>query len=192
MGCNKDKCGCNIPQGEQGVQGPQGERGAAGANGLDGDDGAAGVSTVNNTVSDGVTEINGTVYPLNTLVVELSDGTFIDAGIISPINNLVWEDITLLNSWVATPGFGTPQYAIDANFLYLRGVITPGLTNNAFSIPGISMSANALETIHDTANPAPINSIFILDTGGSVRILNFLATQDDFMLDSVGPISITR
>jgi len=188
--CNKTSCGCkSVPQGEQGVQGPQGERGAAGANGLDGD---PGISVVDQTVSDGVTEIGSTVYPLNSLIIELSDGSFIDAGIISPINELVWEDITLLNSWTATPGFGTPQYAIDNNFLYLRGVITPGLTNNAFSIPGILMSANVLETIHDTSNPAPINSIFILDTIGSVRILNFAGTQDDFMLDSVGPISITR
>jgi len=192
MGCKKDNCGCNIPVGERGPQGPQGERGVSGANGLNGTNGQDGVSTVNQTVSDGVTEINGTVYPLNTLVVELSDGTFVDAGIISPINNLVWEDITLLNSWTAAPGFGTPQYAIDNNFVYFRGVITPGNTDNAFSIPGISMSANALDCIHDTTIPAPINSIFIFDTIGSARILNFGATQNDFMLDSVGPISITR
>lgn len=186
--CTSNKgCGCEIPLGKQGPQGPQGERGISGFNGVNGVDG---ISVQSEYVSDGTTAIGGTVYPLNTLIMLLSNGTYINAGIISPVNDLVWEDLTLLNSWGVAPGFGTPQYAIDNNFIYFRGVISPGLTDNAFSVP-ITMSVNALSHIQDTEIASSSPSIFILDTIGSARILDF-AGQDNFMLDTIGPISITR
>ena len=190
--CNsKSNCNCNVPAGPQGPQGPQGDRGVPGF-GTDGTDGTDGVSVVAEYVSDGVTPINGTVYVLNTLIMELSDGTFINAGVISPINDLVWIEIPLLNSWTATPGYGTPQYAIDNNFVHFRGVITPGLTDNAFSIPALTPGTNVLTSIQNTTIPSSEPSIMILDTIGSVRILDFAGHQANYMLDSVPALSIIR
>jgi len=51
--------------------------------GLPGTNGTNGISVISATVSDGVTAIGGTVYAENTLVIGLSNSTYVNAGIIN-------------------------------------------------------------------------------------------------------------
>lgn len=88
--------------------------------GNDGTNGTNGVSLTSVVVSDGVTAISGTTYPINTVVAILSSGTVINAGVVS-VGPLTWTTITPINSWTSGTGVNVAKYAKDANFIYFRG-----------------------------------------------------------------------
>lgn len=72
-----------LIRGPQGEQGPQGETGATGATGATGPQGPQGVAGTNGTDgNDGVSVTNVAVTQTNHLIVTLSNGTTIDAGVI--------------------------------------------------------------------------------------------------------------
>jgi hypothetical protein len=103
--------------------------------GLPGTNGTNGISVTSAAVSDGATPINGTVYDENTLVIGLSNGTYVNAGVIDVVagatgstgatgatgavgatgatgpagadGSTIWEDVvvTCLNTYI--PGFSS-------------------------------------------------------------------------------------
>jgi len=91
--------------------------------GSDGTNGTNGVSVTSAVISNGVTPIGGTVYPQGSLIIGLSDSTYINAGPTS--NTLTWTNVPLVNGWIASGENATvPQFALDSlNFLHFRGVI---------------------------------------------------------------------
>lgn len=183
-GCKDcDDCGGNIPVGEIGPQGPKGDTGATGA---------AGTSVVQSFVSDGITMINGVLYPINTLVQLLSSGSYISAGVIYTITPLVWQNLELINGWTASIGANAPQYAIGNGFLYLRGaVIKTGATDDAFASLDAGFTDTVRSVVSDADVTTPVFSAFdVAGAASELRIIEYTNTSQPWRLDSVGPISI--
>lgn len=184
MGCQDcEDCGGGIPAGPIGPQGPQGNDGATGAQGA---------SVIQSFVSNGVTMINGVLYPINTLVQLLSNGEYISAGIIYTVTPLVWNNLVLINGWTASIGANVPQYAIGNGFLYLRGaLIKTDATDDAFASLDAGFTDTVRAVISDADITTPVFSAFDVSGAASeLRIIEYTATVQPWRLDSVGPISI--
>jgi len=163
-----------------------------------GDDGDDGVSVVNVTVSDGVTQIGGVLYPLNHLVVELSTGSYIDAGLIEVNETPVWNTLTLLNSWTVGGATNTPsgqcEYTIYKNFIYFRGSLDfAGATSVTFAnVPSLGTAVGGTTTTSIRSNivspGSPSTSVFQISGSGNLIIIDNLGSQ--MLLDSVPPISV--
>lgn len=158
-----------------------------GTAGTDGDDGL-GISNV--FVSDGTTAIGGTVYPVNTLVTFMTNGTYINAGLIV-VNTLSWVTLPLVNGWAAHSK-GPVMYAIDNNnMLHLRGILVDaGTTNVIFANLTMGLSNDTQCVISDCDLTTPIMSQMILSTGNTLSITEYALGNGNWYLDSMPLISL--
>ena len=158
--------------------------------GTDGDDGTDGTSISNVYVSDGVTAIGGTVYTVNTVLVLLSTGTYINAGEIEMIPpTLTWTDITMLNRWASGTSTNTAKYAIYNDFLYLRGTIDATLASSGtFCTLPVTNTNGITTSIGSTADPNVYRTLTISAISHNITITTYGTCT--YMLDSVPPISI--
>lgn len=159
--------------------------------GADGTDGTNGTSVSNVYVSDGTTAIGGTVYTVNTVVVLLSSGTYINAGEIQLLE-LNWQDLTILNGFTAGTGVHKPQYAIHNNLLYQRGTIDASTCGGSTAyITYASISGGFTDTIYSnicsTDYPSTVTRLEVL-AAGDLKIRSAGALV--WSLDSISPISI--
>lgn len=163
--------------------------------GTDGTPGTNGTGISNVYVSDGSTSIGGTVYTVNTVVVLLSSGTYINAGIIQLLTP-TWNTITPLNSWTAGTGVNAPKYAIYNGFLYLRGtVFYSGATNTTFATLASVGNTGTLTSSVSTNSVGAANipsAIFEIDSTGNVSAYDSSGIPEGtgILLDSIPPISI--
>lgn len=163
-----------------------------GTSGTDGDDGV-GISNI--YVSDGVTSIGGTVYTVNTVVVLLSSGTFINAGEIT-LPNLTWNNITLLNSWTAGIGVNVPQYAVSNGFLYLRGTAnhSSATSTTLATLAGVGNTDSIITCVStNSVGAANIPSALLeISSVGTLSCYDSsgLPEGTQILLDSIPPISI--
>jgi hypothetical protein len=103
--------------------------------GTNGTNGTNGTSVTSAALSDGKTPIGGTVYTSGTLVIGLSDGSYINAGIIDCCT-LNWIEFEPANGWAgkadAIGGVESLYYAIDTQGLvHFRGMMDNALATNA-------------------------------------------------------------
>lgn len=159
--------------------------------GSDGTNGTNGTGISNVYVSDGTTAIGGTVYNINSLIILLSTGIYVNAGEIQLVE-LDWQDLVIVNGFTAGTGVEKPQYAINNGLLYQRGTIdastcggstayityatvVSGITNTIFS------------NISSTDFPSTVTRLEVLSTGDmKIRSAGVLT----WSLDSISPISI--
>lgn len=164
--------------------------------GTDGSDGTDGISVVDVTVSDGVAAIGGVVYALNSLIIELSNGTYVNAGIINA--SPTWTTITLINGWTSDVGINIAKYSIHGGFLYFRGRLTyTAATNDTFAtVASLGITGNIFTTVgtdHAGANGQLDEiALFLIDSSGNISVsgANSTLTGTRVFLDSVPPISI--
>lgn len=191
--CNCGK-GCSegcVPTGPMGPPGPKGDPGTNGTNGI---------SIIASFVSDGVTAIGNVIYPLNTLVHQLSNGTYVNAGLINiPVPATIqWVALPLLNGWTDGAGVLAAMYAIFGGFLHLRGRISFGAaTDDQFAT--IATAGNT-GTIYTSGATDRVDGDLALDqeglvqlsVGGAISLVGASSTLDGdrLMLDSIPPISI--
>jgi len=166
--------------------------------GTDGTNGTNGTSVSNVYVSDGTTAIGGTVYTINTVVVLLSSGIYINAGEIQLLTP-TWNNITLLNSWTNGTGVNVAQYAVHGGFLYLRGRIDfSAATSDVFAtLAGVGNTGtlySSAATNHAGATFAELDqhSLITLDSIGNITATSTSGsfTGNLLLLDSISPISI--
>lgn len=188
--CSETTTGCScygngivIPTGAQGEQGEQGPQG------LQGDQG---VSVSDSIVSDGSTAIGGVVYPLNTVVLELSDGTFLDSGIINVnVSPLVWNVLPMNGDFTSNPFGFVAEYSIDPyGVLRFRGRVSKvgagaGTVSDMTAI--IPLHTKRYELTCRSTNGFTAPQDVILDTG----ILTSTYTSDEpLSLESITPVYI--
>lgn len=191
---DKSKASCDdvqivIKRGEKGDQGPIG---APGRSGLPGEQGS---SVSNVQVSDGVTPINGVLYPLNTMVTLLSNGqSIISESQINPLSPLQWVDITTEGDWTDdTSGTDSAQYAIRDNIVYMRGrVFNPTVGTlltgtTVFTLP-FNLRGFLFETLALRAGSDETQRVIVL-TSGAV-IITGGGSQNRYSLDSIPPFYI--
>jgi hypothetical protein len=166
--------------------------------GEDGSDGSNGTGISNIYVSDGVTAIGGTVYTVNTVVVLLSTGTYINAGEIQLLTP-TWNDITLLNGWTNGTGVNVAQYSVHGGFLYLRGRINfSGASSDQFATlasvgnTGTLYTSGATDHAGATFLELDQHSLITLDSTGNITATSTSSTFTGtrLLLDSIAPISI--
>jgi len=171
-------------------------QGTDGIDGTDAIDGTNGTGITNVYVSDGVTAIGGTVYTINTLVVLMTTGTYINAGIITITPT--WNPITLLNGWTNGTGVNVAHYSVHGGFLYLRGRIDfTGASDNIFATlasvgnTGTLYSSAASDKVGTVTELTEI-ALITLTSGGDISALgaSSLFTGTRIILDSIPPISI--
>lgn len=159
----------------------QGDDGTSGTNGT-------GVSNV--YVSDGVTAIGGTVYTVNTVLVLLSTGSYINAGEIEMVNTpLVWTELTMLNGWASGTTTDIAKYAYHNGILYLRGTVDATLANSGTfaSLNGVLNNTNGIRTsIASTEDPNVSRTLTLAVITQNLTITTYGTKV--FMLDSVPPI----
>lgn len=170
------------PQGDQGIQGVQG---------------VPGVGTQAAYVSDGSTPINGTVYPVRTLVIEYTNGTFFNAGTIDfPLS---WTNLTLINGYVeaVSAADSTPQYAIDAlGFIHFRGAIDDtGKTSNAFADLSGIITSNTKESvssiISNRVTADGVTDAYIqIDSSNNITMINSSGYNSPWFLTSINPMYV--
>ena len=154
-------------------------QGNNGTNGIDG----TGISNV--YVSNGVTAIGGTIYTENTLVVLMTTGTYINAGIIQ--TSLTWLTLTMVNGWVSGVGVNVAQYAKKDGFLYFRGtIIATAATDATFASIGTTVTTTVSSTIANTVIPAAVHP-FDVTNATDLRVRTYGTST--WLLDSVVPIS---
>ncbi len=159
--------------------------------GEDGTNGTNGVSVSNVYVSDGTTAIGGTTYTINTVVILLSSGTYINAGEIQLLE-LDWQDLTILNGFTAGTGVHKPQYAVHNNLLYQRGTIDASTCGGSTAyITYATISAGFTNTIYSNISsidyPSTVTRLEVLAAGDlKIRAAGALT----WSLDSISPISI--
>lgn len=154
--------------------------------GTDGTNGTNGTGITSVYVSDGSTAIGGNVYAANTVVVLMTTGTYINAGVIQTA--VSWTNLTMSNGWVSGTGLNVAQYGIKNGFIHFRGTIDAAVatTSTFASIPS-AVSSTILTTIGDNITPTVVHTFEITSTSDlKVR------TQGTsvYLLDSVTPISI--
>ena len=186
-GCSE---GC-VPVGPMGPQGPKGDNGTNGINGL---------SVVASFVSNGVTAIGNVIYPLNTLVHQLSNGSYVNAGLINipAPATIEWLDMTLINGWANGTGSEAAQYAIFNGFLHLRGRINfSSATGDVFATIASTGITDDIFTsgITDYAGPnleLDQEALVMINAAGDISALGASSTLDGsrLLLDSIPPISI--
>ena len=157
--------------------------------GTDGTNGTNGTSVTSVSVSNGITAIGGTVYAINTVVVLLSSGTYVNAGVInlSP----TWTSMTMLNGWSST----TAAYTIHNGFIYFRGAASAAAATSiifANITTGLTISVDStVTTAGSPADTSPDTSQFtIAYTTGNLSIERGLTIPGTYWLDSIPPISI--
>lgn len=158
--------------------------------GEDGTDGTDGISVSNVYVSDGTTAIGGTIYTVNTLIVLLSSGTFINAGEIEMIPpTLTWTDITMLNGWASGVSTDIAKYAVYNGYLYLRGTVDATLASSStFCTLPVSNTNGIRTSIASTADPNVCRTLTIAAISHNLTITTYGTST--YMLDSVPPICI--
>lgn len=166
--------------------------------GTDGTDGEDGISISNVYVSDGKTAIGGTVYTENSVIILLSNGSYVNAGEIS-LPTQAWTNLTLVNSWTAVSGY-TPQYLISNGWIYLRGALNnSSATSQVFAYLTMGLTNEVRVTISDSDATTPVFSRFIYgpQTAGipstianSLNIVEYSNGNGVWNLDTVAPISI--
>lgn len=192
MCVNNDCNGCTgcAPVGPMGPAGPKGNAGANGTNG---------VSVVNSFVSNGVALIGNILYPLNTLVHLLSNGTYLNAGLINvPDPNLiVWQDMILKNGWANGVGILKAQFAIVNGFLHQRGRINfSAATDDNYATMDVGFTGDVYSSgITDKAGvdlELSQEALITINASGDISALGAVATLDGarLILDSIPPISI--
>lgn len=153
----------------------QGSNGTNGTNGI-------GIDDV--FVSDGTTAIGGNVYAENTVVVLMTDGTYINAGLIQI--SLTWNNLTMINGWVSGTGVNVAKYALRNGFIYFRGTIDATASTSAtFATIASAVSATIGATIADNITPATIHTFEITSTSDLKIRTQGTST---YLLDSVTPI----
>jgi hypothetical protein len=154
--------------------------------GNDGTNGTNGTGISSVYVSDGTTAIGGTVYVENTVVVLMTTGIYINAGVIQ--TSLTWNSLTMINGWTSGTGLNIAQYAIKNGFIYFRGTInaTSSTASTFASIPS-AVSSTILTIIGDNITPTVIHT-FEITSSSDLKV----RTQgtSTYLLDSVPPISI--
>jgi hypothetical protein len=158
--------------------------------GTSGTNGTNGTEVSNVYVSDGVTAIGGTVYTVNTVIVLLSTGIYINAGEVSMVNTpLVWTDLTMLNGWASGTGTDTAKYSYYNGILYLRGTIDATLASSGTfaSLNGVLSNTNGIRTsIASTEDPNVSRTLTLAVLTQNLTITTYGTKV--FMLDSVPPI----
>ncbi len=165
--------------------------------GTDGTNGTNGNGVSNVYVSDGVTAIGGTVYTVNTVVVLMSTGTYINAGEIN-LPSLVWNDITLLNGWTHGTGGNAGKYAVSNGFLYLRGRLTfSSATSDTFATLAGVGNTGTLYTAGFTNHAGSLTELdqpcmITINSTGDISAIgaSSLFTGSLLLLDSIPPLSI--
>lgn len=175
-----------IATGEQGPQGPQGVQGVPGI----------GVSNI--FISDGSTPIGGTVYPVNNVIVEYSNGIFFNAGSIAFV--LTWNTMSLINGWTESVAASnpTPQYAIDINgFIHFRGVLDQNAASNGvFADLGSVLTSNTKRSVSSivsnqtNADGAVNHQLFRLNASGTLEIVRSSEYRGPWFLTSVTPFYV--
>lgn len=159
--------------------------------GEDGSDGSNGTGISNIYVSDGVTAIGGTVYTVNTVVVLMSTGAYINAGEVQLVE-LDWQDLVIINGFTAGTGVEKPQYAINNGLLYQRGTIDASTCGGSTAyITYANVTSGITNTVYtnisSTDYPSTVTRLEILATGDmKLRSAGSLI----WSLDSISPISI--
>ena len=131
------------------------------------------------------------LYPINTLVLELSNGSYINAGLIN-LPTLTWTDFVLVNSWTAVAS-RTPQYAISSdNILYVRGALNnSSATASIFTNLTMGITAPSLESvISDCDTTTPVFSEITFSQTNTIAITEYTNGNGIWSLDSVNPISL--
>lgn len=166
--------------------------------GTDGTPGTNGTGISNVYVSNGSTAIGGVVYTINTVVVLLSSGIYVNAGVIGLLTP-TWNDITLLNGWTNGAGVNAAKYSIFNGFLYLRGRIDfSSATSDTFATlagvgnTGTLYSSGATNHAGATFVELDQHSLITLDSIGNISATSTstVFTGNLLLLDSIPPISI--
>lgn len=179
--CGKKSGSCScIPVGPIGPQGPAGQAGQRGSDGL---------GIRQSYVSDGITPIGNIIYPVNTLVFQMTDYSYQSAGLVFEIAPLNWIDMVLENGW-ATSAVTTQiaQYAISNGFLYMRGFLNGAAATNATftTIANMGFSNTAASEISEYTGVN--HKLITASSGGLLRIPAYSTAIH--VLDTVPPISI--
>ena len=158
--------------------------------GTDGTVGTNGVGITSVSVSNGTTAIGGTVYAVNTLVVLLTSGTYVNAGLItlSP----TWVAISPLNGWTVSTN---AAYAIHNGFIYFRGTANAAAATSIIFMNHTASFTEAVASTIVTAGSPPdsspdISQFDISYSPVTISIARGLTTPGIYWLDSVPPISI--
>jgi hypothetical protein len=173
-----------------------------GDDGTNGTDGTAGTSITNAYFSDGSTAIGGTVYDIDTLVLELSNGNYVSV-VLQP----QWKNLVLLNLWGPVDDdakSGIPQYAFFMGKLHFRGwvaatsatavtVATTASVSGADGLPGShptngDVYSNIVQNTSGTLSTAYMK--FTHSGGIYTLTIDTYATSDHFDLGSITPISV--
>jgi hypothetical protein len=126
-----------------------------------------------------VHSIAGNRLKANTLtgkqIKESTLGTVPKAKLATTLPKMVWHNVTLKNSWTTGLGYGSPQWAVDAEgIVHLRGYITGGTVGDAaFTLPAAERPAHNTGTV--VLNEASSASYLFIVPAGGVEVFNLIA-----------------